>query len=107
MRTRSQNNIFKPNLINNTTKHPLPSSLEPSCVFQALKDPQWRMAMSEEFIVLVRNGTWELVPSHSFQNIVGCKGFFFHIKRNSDGSIQQYKVKLVVMGFHPPWTRLH
>lgn len=51
MRTRSQNNIFKPNLINNTTKHPLPSSLEPSCVFQALKDPQWRMAVSEEFIV--------------------------------------------------------
>lgn len=61
MRTRSQNNIFKPNLINNTTKHPLPSSLEPSCVFQALKDPQWRMAVSEEFIVLVRNCTWELV----------------------------------------------
>ena len=69
MRTRSQNNIFKPNLIINTTKHPLPSSLEP-CVFQVLKDPQWRMAMSEEFIVLVRNGTWELVV----------RGFFFILK---------------------------
>ena len=37
MATHSQNNIFEPKQVYVTTKHPLPLSDEPSCVFQALK----------------------------------------------------------------------
>ena len=99
MTTRSLNNIFKPKQLHLTTKHPLPSSIEPTCVTQALKDPKWRAAMSEEFSSLLRNGTWTLVPSQSAQNVVGCK-WVFRIKRKADGSIERYKARLVAKGFH-------
>ncbi|RVW72768.1 Retrovirus-related Pol polyprotein from transposon RE2 [Vitis vinifera] len=46
--TRSMNNIFRPKQLHTTTKHPLPEPPEPSCVSEALKDPHWRKAMSEE-----------------------------------------------------------
>jgi hypothetical protein len=39
MITRSKNHIFKPRQLNLTTKHPLPVTLEPSCVSQALQHP--------------------------------------------------------------------
>lgn len=47
--------------------------IEPSTVQQALKDPEWRHAMSAEFDALVKNGTWELVPPSSSYNLVSCK----------------------------------
>ena len=66
---------------------------------QALKYPKWRRAMTEEYDALVRNGTWELVPSDSIHNIVGCK-WIFQTKRHSDGSIDRHKARLVAKGFH-------
>lgn len=57
MITRSCNNIFKPNLIHSATKHPLPESLKPICVSQAICDPNWRAAMSKEFNALLHNYT--------------------------------------------------
>uniref|UniRef100_A0A5B7AA01 Reverse transcriptase Ty1/copia-type domain-containing protein n=1 Tax=Davidia involucrata TaxID=16924 RepID=A0A5B7AA01_DAVIN len=99
MVTKSQNNIFKPKQIHVTTKHPLLSSLEPTCVSQNLKDPHWRAAMSDEFNALVRNGTWDLVPSQPSLNVIGCK-WVFRVKRNSDGSIARFKARLVAKGFH-------
>ena len=99
MITRAKNNIFKPRQLNVTTKHPLPVTLEPSCVSQALQHPEWRAAMSDEFNALARNGTWELVPPSPKQNLVGCK-WVFRIKRKSDGSIDRYKARLVAKGFH-------
>ncbi|GFY82736.1 hypothetical protein Acr_02g0009760 [Actinidia rufa] len=69
MITRAKNNIFKPRQLNVTTKHPLPVTLEPSCVSQALQHPKWRAAMSDEFNALARNGTWELVPPSPKQNL--------------------------------------
>ncbi|CAL8165948.1 unnamed protein product [Prunus armeniaca] len=102
--TRSQNNIFKPKQLHTTTKqsltqHPLPSTPEPTCVSHAIKDSKWRSAMSDEFTALVRNDTWELVPSRPNQNLVGCK-WVFRIKRHPDGSINRYKARLVAKGFH-------
>ena len=43
---------------------------------QALKDLKLHQAMSEEYDALVRNGTWELVPQESIQNLVSVSGFF-------------------------------
>ena len=84
------NNIFRPKQLHTTTKHPLPEPPEPSCVSQALKDPHWRKAMSEEVTTLLQHGTWELVPPTPGQNLVGCK-FVFRKKRNPDGTINRYK----------------
>ena len=55
--------------------------------------------MNDEFNVLVRNGTWELVSSTFMQNLVGCK-WVFRIKQLLDGSVDRYKAKLVAKGFH-------
>ena len=99
MTTRSKNNIFLPKHINLTTKHPIPTPIEPTCVSQALKEPQWRAAMCDEVNALLKNGTWKLVSSQPKHNIIGCK-WVFRIKRQSDGSIERYKACLVAKGFH-------
>ncbi|WOG93565.1 hypothetical protein DCAR_0312851 [Daucus carota subsp. sativus] len=83
---------------NTTTNHPLPSPIEPTCVSQAVKDSNWRSAMSTEFNALIQNGTWTLVPKRN-QNVIGCK-WVFRLKRNSDGTIARYKARLVAKGFH-------
>ncbi|KAF5442060.1 hypothetical protein F2P56_037245 [Juglans regia] len=62
MTTRSMNNIHKPKQLHSTTNHPIPSTIEPTCVGQALREPHWRTAMSEELTALMRHSTWELVP---------------------------------------------
>jgi histone deacetylase 1/2 len=55
--------------------------------------------MSDEFNALIRNGTWQLIPASSNQNVVGCK-WIFRTKRHSNGSIDKYKARLVAKGFH-------
>lgn len=40
--TRSKSGIFKPEKVNLVTKYPLPDSVEPTCVTQALKSPEWQ-----------------------------------------------------------------
>ena len=94
MQTRAKNNIHKPlqklNLHTTLSPH---SDLEPTTSSQALKDPKWRQAMSDEFNALIRNGTWQLIPASSCQNIVGCK-WIFRTKRHSNGSVDRYKVRL-------------
>ncbi|RVW25345.1 Retrovirus-related Pol polyprotein from transposon RE1 [Vitis vinifera] len=55
--------------------------------------------MSAEFDALLRNGTWDLVPSHPTQNLVGCK-WIFRTKYLPNGSIDRYKARLVAKGFH-------
>ncbi|KAK0605807.1 hypothetical protein LWI29_030936 [Acer saccharum] len=100
IQTRSKNNIFKPKTILDlhTTTHTTPQS-EPNSLLQARKFPEWRQAMSVEYDALVKNSTWELVPAHSSQNVVGCK-WIFRIKRHPDGSVARYKARLVAKGFH-------
>ncbi|KAK9034371.1 hypothetical protein V6N11_050538 [Hibiscus sabdariffa] len=46
-----------PSFVNATTSHPLPSTLEPKTVTQALKDSLCRQAMDDEFNTLLCNHT--------------------------------------------------
>ncbi|RVW97975.1 Retrovirus-related Pol polyprotein from transposon RE1 [Vitis vinifera] len=78
------------------TSSPLPAF---SSVNTTLSEWHSRLAMNDEFNVLVRNGTWELVSSTFMQNLVGCK-WVFRIKQLLDGSVDRYKAKLVAKGFH-------
>ncbi|KAI3772351.1 hypothetical protein L6452_03535 [Arctium lappa] len=63
----------------------------------ALTDPNWLRAMHDEFSALIANKTWELVPRQSDMNIIRCMWIFRH-KRNSNGSFEQYKARLVCDG---------
>ena len=100
MTTRSQNGVFKPKKqLYLATKFPLPEPVEPSCITQAMKHPQWQAAMSAEFNALLSNGTWDLIPKQPHFNIIGNK-WIFRIKRNINGSIARYKAHLAAKGFH-------
>jgi histone deacetylase 1/2 len=71
---------------------------EPEPPQEALKDPKWREAMQVEYDALIKNKTWHLVPPSQGKNIIDCK-WVFKIKRNSDGSVERYKKRLVAKGF--------
>lgn len=72
---------------------------EPTRVKDALATPQWHDAMNFEYDALLKNHAWTLVPPSPNINVVGNK-WIFRIKRNSDGSIQRYKARLIAKGFH-------
>ena len=59
---------------------------------------QWKEAMQCEYISLLKNETWELVPSPRGINIVGCR-WVFKVKRNADGTIDRFKARLVAQGY--------
>lgn len=64
---------------------------------QTIKDPIWRQAMDAEYNVLLKNGTWDLVPKFDHMPI-GCQ-LVFRIKQKLDGTIDKYKSQLIVKGF--------
>ncbi|CAN1781952.1 Retrovirus-related Pol polyprotein from transposon RE1, partial [Linum perenne] len=74
------------------------AQLEPTTFNQANKHTCWQIAMTDEYNALMRNNTWSLVSCPTNVNIVGCK-WIFRIKRNSDGTIQRHKARLVAQGF--------
>ncbi|KAM0042350.1 putative RNA-directed DNA polymerase [Helianthus debilis subsp. tardiflorus] len=97
-RTRKPNpKYYNSAFVNHTTTHSIPPTLEPSTYQQALKDPEWRKAMDNEFNALLKKTTWELVPP-SQHKPNGCK-WVFRVKRHPDGSIDKYKARLVAKSF--------
>lgn len=97
--TRSMNNIYKPKKLFLVTKHPIPLSLEPTNVNQALPDPRWCDAKSSELTALMHHGTWQLVLPPQGCNIIGCK-WIFRVKQLADGSIDWFKVRLMAKDFN-------
>ncbi|KAK1431722.1 hypothetical protein QVD17_08299 [Tagetes erecta] len=64
MQTRAKSGVHKPNIKYNLhtntstqTISPIPTSYQ-----KALSDPNWKLAMIDEFKALKETGTWELVP---------------------------------------------
>ncbi|KAK1412849.1 hypothetical protein QVD17_34395 [Tagetes erecta] len=101
-RTRPSNlrqNPKQPDRYNPSAYHTHTSSdSEPASFTIANKDPHWRKAMADEYLALVRNGTWSLVPRSSNTNIVDCK-WVYKIKRDQTGAVTRYKARLVAKGF--------
>ena len=97
MTTRAKNGIYKPNLkyfsnfyaMTTTTISPLPK--DPA---SAIRDPNWKNAMLDEFNALVANKTWELVLRPPDVNVIRSM-WIFHHKRKSDGSFERHKARLV------------
>ncbi|GJT02562.1 ribonuclease H-like domain-containing protein [Tanacetum coccineum] len=95
MVTRAKAGIFKPLERMNchvTTTSPLPRSH-----VHALRDPNWKGAMLDEYNALITNRTWVLVPRPANVNVVRSMWLFKH-KFNADGSLSRYKARLVANG---------
>jgi len=73
MTTRAKNGIYKSNskmfsnfsAMTTTTKSLLPKDLA-----SAIRDPNWKIAMLDEFNALIANKTWKLVPRSPDVNII-------------------------------------
>ncbi|GJW68538.1 ribonuclease H-like domain-containing protein [Tanacetum coccineum] len=95
MVTRSKVGTVKANPKYNfhvTTSSPIPKS-----PFHALRDPNWKQAMCDEYKALIDNNTWVLVPRPPNVNIVRSMWLYKH-KYNADGSLSRYKARLVANG---------
>jgi hypothetical protein len=76
-----------------STPSPIPSSVK-----AALGDPNWRVAMEDEYGALMSNGTWELVVGPRGSNVVTGKWVFTH-KLRADGSFDRYKARWILRDF--------
>ncbi|GJY05154.1 ribonuclease H-like domain-containing protein [Tanacetum coccineum] len=95
MITWSQSSIVKPiDRLSLNTFGISPISKNPS---DALKDPQWRNAMYDEYNALVKNGTWLLVLRPAGVNMVRSMWLFKH-KFHANGTLSRYKACLVANG---------
>ena len=75
MTTRSKNHISNPkSFTDGTVRYPLPRALlangvdvaffvEPTCYTSTMKGPKWHAVMNLKFDALLKNQTWDLVPT--------------------------------------------
>jgi hypothetical protein len=68
------------------------SSIEPYMIEDALRDPDWVVAMQEELNNFTRNEVWHLVP-HPKQNVVGTKWVFRNKQDDHGFKLYQMDVK--------------
>jgi Reverse transcriptase (RNA-dependent DNA polymerase) len=99
MITRTKDKTYKKKEYSGFVSYHVLSDSDPTTFLQANKSPQWRSAMADEITALARNQTWTLVPPPFNQKVIGCK-WVFKTKRNSDGSIERHKTRLVAKGFN-------
>jgi hypothetical protein len=66
----------------------LTSTGEPESLENALQDSKWKKAIEEEYIALMKNKTWHLVPQQQGKNLVGCK-WVYKIMKKSDGTVDR------------------
>jgi hypothetical protein len=63
----------------------------------ALRDPDWVLAMQEELNNFTRNEVWHLVPRPN-QNVVGTK-WVFRNKQDEYGVVTRNKARLVAKSY--------
>jgi len=63
-----------------------------------MQDPQWLALMKDEYMALMQNKTWDLVPLPPHRTAIGSK-WIYRLKYNVDGSIAKYKDRLVAQGY--------
>nr|GEY72061.1 ribonuclease H-like domain-containing protein [Tanacetum cinerariifolium] len=90
-----QSSIVKP--IDRLSLHTSSISHIPKNTSHALKGPNWRNAMYDEYNALVKNGTWLLVPRPACVNMVRSMWLFKH-KFHADGTLSRYMARLVANG---------
>jgi cobalamin biosynthesis protein CobT len=72
-------------------------SIESYRIEDALRDPDWVLAMQEELNNFTRNKVWHLVPRPN-QNVIGTK-WVFRNKQDEHGVVTRNKARLVAKGY--------
>ena len=70
---------------------------EPQTFAEAVTDERWRLAMQHEIEALENNGTWTMETLPPNKKAIGCK-WVFRIKYHSDGTVERFKARLVILG---------
>jgi hypothetical protein len=78
--------------------HSFVSCVEPTCIDEALQDPDWVNAMHEELNNFTRNQVWTLEKPPQGARIIGTK-WVFRNKQDDQGAIVRNKARLVAKGF--------
>ncbi|PKU70985.1 Retrovirus-related Pol polyprotein from transposon TNT 1-94 [Dendrobium catenatum] len=97
MVTRLKSGITKPKHILNLLSHTSVSQI-PKNYKQAITQPHWLRAMSEEYQALQRQHTWTLVSPPTDKPILSSK-WTYKIKTLPSGQIDRYKARLVALGY--------
>ncbi|XP_021730485.1 uncharacterized protein LOC110697413 [Chenopodium quinoa] len=71
----------------------------PKDPISAIRDPNWKNAMLDEFNALIDNHTMELVPRPKDVNVIRSMWIFRH-KRKYDGSFERYKARLASQAWY-------
>ena len=77
----------------------LEQETEPMTYNEAMKDPRWQEAMRNEIHALENNQTWTVMSLPAGKKALGCR-WVYKIKRKSDGMIERFKARLVILGNH-------
>lgn len=100
-KTRLQSGIRKEKVYTDGTVKWLnfTSSGEPQSLEEAVNNKHWKEAMDAEYMALIENKTWHLVPPQKGRNVIDCK-WVYKVKRKADGSLDRYKARLVAKEDH-------
>ncbi|GJY03915.1 retrovirus-related pol polyprotein from transposon TNT 1-94 [Tanacetum coccineum] len=72
---------------------------EPITYYEAIKDKRWRSVMDSELEALEQNKTWTIKKLPPNKKALGCK-WVYKIKYKSDGTIERFKGRLMILGNH-------
>ena len=75
------------------------TSVVPKTFQEAMQDPNWGNAVHKEYDSLQDLQTWRFEYLPPNKKALGCK-WVFTIKYRSDGTVERYKARLVVLGNH-------
>lgn len=66
---------------------------------EAIKDNRWRLEIQQEIQALEDNKTWKVCSLPTNKKVLGCK-WVYKTEYHSDGTIEQFKARLVILGKH-------
>lgn len=72
--------------------------VEPTTFEEVAHQEEWKKAMQEEYLSIMKNGVWEIIPRPSDKLVVTSK-WIYKFKHVVDGSIEKYKARVVARGF--------